>query len=232
MMEQVKPAFLYMYPQEDIFGFEIQRHSWCYDFPELQMEFEARFKDAFDEFEKEILRKEYNREAARLFRRVYSQKLNHSIDARYRQRGFRIFYALLDNTRISNIIQLQPLDRIIYVGMDAKIHRTPDANGKYPYPDRDFILNQLGSVKRLVVSGFHLNDCVKKISRRAYIRGINVLVDEELTELFGWNLKRPEFNPGEYPSINPKDVITNPEIFEFFMQRRKRQPWLYQWQEQ
>ncbi|MBS3078816.1 isochorismatase family protein [Candidatus Pacearchaeota archaeon] len=125
---------------------------------------------------------------------------------------------------------MQPTDQIIYVGIDAETHRTPNADEHYPYPKSDFIMNQLGNVGRLVVSGFHLHSCVKKVARRAFLRGINVLVDEELTELFPFNLKQASFRPDTYPSINPFDIIKYPEMLEYFIRKRKRQPWLYQWQ--
>jgi len=232
MIAQAKnaPVFLYLYPQKDILDFEIRHYSWIQEYPELQMEFESRLSETSDEYEQERLREEYCQEAAKSFKKVYSHKLNQAINLRYRKKGFKVFYALLDDGEVSDVVKVQPSDEIIYVGMNTKTHRTPDKNGKYPYPDRDFILNQLGNVSRLVVSGFHLHDCVKKVSRRAYARGINVLVDEELTELFGIHFQRSDFDVRKYPGINPRNIITNPEMFEYFLQRRRNKPWLYPWQ--
>ena len=227
-----RKAFLYMYPQKEVLDFEIRNHSWNHDSIELQMEFESRLKDMSDEWEKERLREEYCDKELIPYRQVYSDKLNQAIDLRYRKKGFRIFYALLNDTQMSDVIRLEKEDEIIYVGMDEKTHRTPNKDGNYPYPDRDFILDGLGNLDKLIVSGFHLNDCVKKISRRAHLRGINVLVDEELTELFGGEIKRPEFDASKYPSIDPRDIITNPYLLEYFFKRRENKPWLYPWKVQ
>jgi len=226
---QTQNAFVFLYPHENQFDFEIRNYSWSYDFPEVQMEFDARLKAAVSKAEIKKIQEEYLDCTAKLFRPIYSGILNTSIDLRYRKNGFRIFYALLEGNPVSNVISLKSTDNFIYAGIDEKTHRTPNSDGKCPYPDRDFILDQLGNVNRLVVSGFHLNSCVKKTARRAYVRGINVLVDEELTELFGRDIQKPDFDPSKYPSINPTKTMTNPESFERFFRRRARQPWLYQW---
>ncbi|MFA5259406.1 MAG: hypothetical protein WC979_06785 [Candidatus Pacearchaeota archaeon] len=228
---QDKKAFLFMYPQKDILDFEIRNHSWSYDFSELQKEFEARLKATVGKTGLRMLQREYSEKAAQLFRPIYSQALNKSIDLRYRKNGFRIFYALLNDAQLSETITLHPEDRVVYTGMDIKTHRTPDANGNYPYPSEDFILDKLGEITKLVVSGFHLNDCVQRVAKRAYERKIDVLVDEELTELFGHNIRRPEFNPQRYPSINLLELIADPEFFKIINEKRKERPWLYNWQE-
>ncbi len=156
----------------------------------------------------------------------YSKKLNSCIHYRYRLNGFSIVYALLDDSSVSDIIQLKPKDKIIYVGMDSKTHRTKKINGKYPYPNQDFILNQILPVDTLVVGGFHMWDCVEKLARRAHKKGINVLVDEDLTDFFAGRIIDKDFRIKKYPTYNPK--LEGQLYFESFMQARKNKPWLFQ----
>ena len=67
-----------------------------------------------------MLRKEATEDMTKEFKKIYGPLLNASIDARYRQRGFEVFFALLDGTNISDIIDVRPADRIQYVGMDGR----------------------------------------------------------------------------------------------------------------
>ena len=53
------------------------------------------------------------------------------------------------------------------------------------YPKEEKILDLCPQpMEELVVTGFHLWDCVDKVTKYAYNQDINVLVDEDLTELF------------------------------------------------
>ena len=222
-------AFLYLYPQKNIIDFQIENQSWNHENAGIQMDFESRFREVGDEYEKEKLREKNFSESTKSYSKSFSEILNMVIDERYRKNDFKIFFTLLDDMQISELIDVRQTDNLIYVGMDSKTHYTADSNGKHPYPDRDLILNQIGEVDNLVVSGFHLNDCVKKIARRAHLRGIKTLVDEELTELFGYNLNREDFDPKVFPSIDPREVIKDELVIDHFLKKRKNKPWLYQY---
>ena len=164
---------------------------------------------------------------ANSFRPTYAAKLNSCIDWRYRKKGFSIVYAVLDDCNVSDVIDLRNDDRIIQVGMDSKTHRTKKEDGEYPYPNQDHILNQLMPVDELVVSGFHMWDCVDKLARRAYEREINTLVDEDLTEFFPHRiLKDRDFRVKRYPTYNPKR--RGGGSFQRFIEARKDKPWLWQ----
>ena len=217
-------SFIYLYPELDILAFEISVNSYGFKISR-EKEFRKRFKTANDE-QKITIEAEYKAEAIKEFGEVYKRTLNLCIDQRYRQKGFEIVYALLDGSPISEVIVLQDNDRVINVGMDAKTHRTK-VKGKYPYPDTDYILAQLGKPRILRVGGFHMWDCVEKVAKRAYEKRIDVLVDEDLTEFFGFQIKRPKFKIDSYPNYDPKN-LGGGNMFEEFIRARKGKPWLWQ----
>lgn len=127
------------------------------------------------------------------FKNRYGHALNQCIDLRYRQNGFEINYVIFDKHPISDVINIQASDKIIEAGIDYKTHTTKRVDGTYLYPDPDYILDQLPKLKTLTISGFHLWDCVERLAERAHERGLNVLVDEDLTELFAGRLNDPDF---------------------------------------
>ncbi|MBN1644636.1 hypothetical protein JW851_01170 [Candidatus Woesearchaeota archaeon] len=190
-------SFVFLYPIPEYIDFEIENNAWKY---------EKKGKD--------------------YFKNRYGALLNKCIDVRYRQKGFNINYAIFNGHKISDIIILKEHDKIFEVGMDFKTHTT-ESNGKNPYPDNDLILDQLGNIKALRVAGFHIWDCVNKLARRAYERGLDTLVDEDLTELFSLIIEYPGFRVEKYPSYNPRKSGDN-TLFEEFMQERKDRPWLWQ----
>ena len=163
-------AFIFLYPQPDIFDFELGGRS--------------------DDF-----------------KRRYKQALNHTVDLRYRQKGFSINYAILDDSQVSEVIDLQEEDSVLKVGMDSKTHRTEREDRTYLYPDQDFILEQFGKISVLRVAGFHAYSCCEKLAKRSHERGIDSLIDEELTQFFSMEFERPTFKPDTYPSINPREYM-------------------------
>src|SRR3989344_7678880 len=161
-----------------------------------------------------------------LFKQKYKLLLNQCIDLRYRQKGFNINYALFNDTTLSDMIELHESDKILNVGMDFKTHTTKKSDGTYSYPNQDYIINQLGIVKVIRIAGFHMWDCVEKLAKRSYERGLNVLVDEDLTEFFTFLINKPNFDVNKFPNYLPdkKDKLS----FELFMEVRKERPWLWQ----
>lgn len=189
-------AFVFLYPIPEIIDFEIQNHGWA----------EEGGVDAF--------------------RQKYKSTLNKCIDIRYRQKDFEINYVLFKNHKISDIIEIQLLDKIIEVDLDFKTHTTKQPNGEYPYPDQDYILNQLNGTQVLRIAGFHMWDCVEKLAKRSYEVGLDTLVDEDLTEFFPGRLKDPDFEVDKYPTYNPRK--NSDSGYELFMEVRKNKPWLWQ----
>jgi len=218
--------FLFLYPIPEIISFEINKGMYSFRDQKKDQEFLGRLNEAKLEVEKEAIRQKALQAARSEFRTVYRATLNACIDARYRKKGFNITYAVFDASPVSDVIELQPSDRIIEVGLNFQTHTTQQPDGEYPYPNSDYILDQVESTKVLRVAGFHLWDCVDRIARRAYERGLEVLVDEDLTELFPGRIRNPEFKINTYPSYNPrKDQGT---IRKMFLEARKERPWLWQ----
>ena len=69
-------------------------------------------------------------------------------------------------------------------------------------------------------------DCVQKTAEAAHDLGIDVLVDEDLTEFFGSSMKKAGFDMNYFPSLNLRDLAGR--YFEHAMKVRKSKPWLYQ----
>lgn len=154
------------------------------------------------------------------FREKYSSTLNRCIDERYRQKGFGINFTIFDDCSVSEVISLQSLDRIIKVGLNFKIHTVERI-----YPSQNYILGQLNGVQVIRVAGFHMWDCVEKLANCAYGKGLDVLVDEDLTEFFSWRLNDQDFKVDKYPTYNPRKQGS---MFKDFMRARKKRPWLWQ----
>lgn len=186
--------FIFLYPISEIIDFEIESNAW-------------RGKK-FKKLEKEQ------------FREKYKDILNKCIDTRYRQKGFKINYAIFNETPISNVIELKKSDKILKVGLDFKTHIA-----KGIYPKQDYILNQLNDDKVIRIAGFHMWDCVERLAKKAYERGLNTLVDEDLTEFFGRKFLEPKFNIKEYEGIKQK---YSRESLDMIIEARKNKPWLWQ----
>jgi len=161
----------------------------------------------------------------------YFRILNKTIDLRYRLRGFDVNFALFDDRNIHPKLIFEESDNIINVGLDFEEH-IKKVNGKYPYPDQDFILDQLKNPNYLVVSGFHRSDCVSKIAKRSYERGIDTLIDEDLTDLFFNAIYEGEFEITFSPNDNSKKSyfqnIRGTMLEKMFNETRKDISWLWQ----
>lgn len=155
------------------------------------------------------------------FRKKYSDTLNKCVDQRYRRKGFRINWVIFDDCFVSDVIDLRSTDQIIKVGLDFKIHTAEKV-----YPDQDYILKQLSGARIIRIAGFHMWDCVEKLAKRAYEKGLNVLVDEDLTEFFSWRLNDKNFRTDKYPTYQPRR--RQGSMFKDFMRAREQRPWLWQ----
>ena len=149
--------FIYLYPIEEYFTTEIERH-------ELYS------------LSKPIDNKPFSK--------TYFDTLNAAIFLRYRQNNFGINWVTFDDRGIHPEVDVRNEDKIIKVSMDFITHSTERGDGTYPYPDNEVLLDQIPE-EYMVISGFHMWDCVEKFAKTAHKRGLDVLVDEDLTECFG-----------------------------------------------
>lgn len=104
--------------------------------------------------------------------------LNKVIDFRYRQKGYQIYYATFPDIRGIEL-SLEQKDKVIKAN-------TPYWSLAYRcrYPNEYKLLKHLGETDHLVICGFHLPDCIKKVARAALKNKINTIIDMDLCELF------------------------------------------------
>lgn len=136
--------------------------------------------------------------------------LNECIQKRYRDNGYQVVYVLYPDKDIFGIIPKKE-DRIIYTDILFSENSAVDENGIEKkdfvpkYPNERFLIKQLQDVEKLVIGGYHFNDCVKRVGEVALNMGIDTTIDLDLTDIF-FNLYKQEeyFNIEEY----------NPEKFK------------------
>ncbi len=215
--------FVFLYPEQDIFDAEIERGMYLlpHDIDHATMK---RWQDASAEERKKI-RAESANVIRKTFQETYARTLNRCIDERYRRRGFHISYLLYEGSAVSPIVSMHPSDTVLSVGLDATTHRKEQPDGTFQYPDPDRMIDALGETTLLRVAGFHMWDCVERFAKRAYERGIDTLVDEDLTEFLTHRMLSEGFRTDTYPTYTP---CKNKGSFEVFMDARRGRPWLWQ----
>ena len=115
--------------------------------------------------------------------------LNATIDKRYREKDYQVVFALYPDRELYGIEQ-KDRDKIIYTDIPFSEASAYDENGNEKknfipkYPNERFLIEQLEPVDELVVGGYHVMDCVKRVAEVALQSGINTLVDLDLTDLF------------------------------------------------
>ncbi len=124
--------------------------------------------------------------------------LNATIDKRYRQKGYQVVFALYPDRELYGI-EPQNGDKIIYTDIPFSEASAYDENGNKKenfipkYPNERFLIEQLEPVDELVVGGYHVMDCVKRVAEVALQSGISTLVDLDLTDLFFNVYKQKEY---------------------------------------
>ncbi|MFQ5532030.1 MAG: hypothetical protein ACE5ES_05435, partial [Candidatus Nanoarchaeia archaeon] len=216
--------FVFLYPIDKIFDIEIENGAVSLD--RISGEIGYGVLEKFPEQLKprrKIIEKEVMRRKKLIFGPIYAVMLNGCINARYRKKGFGINYVIFDDSEVSDIIKLRKEDRVIRAGISEDAHYI---DGEYP--NEGYILNQLklNGRSELVVGGFHVTDCVDKLAEKAYERGIDVLVDEDLTNYFESLIREKGFMPNSKPSFNSYRFITS-RFRREVQKKRKTKPWLY-----
>ncbi len=156
------------------------------------------------------------------------RRLNEIISYRYRENGYQINWLMFNNfydhskpdLTLASQELIAPEDKLILAGItfdDLVLRKT--------YADPAVILTQINSSpEQLVITGFHLWDCVDKIAEKAYHAGISTIVDEDLTELYFWAYYSSK------PILLERQTKLNipPNLVEYTRSRRVNKPWLIQ----
>ncbi len=124
--------------------------------------------------------------------------LNECIQKRYRDNNYKIVFALYPDKDIFGI-DIKPEDKIIYTDISFSEASAIDENGNIKenfepkYPNELLLLNQLGEVDKLVIGGYHANDCVKRTGETALNMGIDTIIDLDMTDFFFSLYKQKEY---------------------------------------
>ncbi len=158
------------------------------------------------------------------FKNKYRETLNACIEQRYRRRRFQVNWAVFNDTPVSTVVCVKPRDKIIKVGINSDEHYQLKK-----YPDTEYIINQIVPVSKLVVAGFHLWDCVDKVAEAAHKKGLQILVDEDLTEMLPGIITTflKGFKIKKYPDFNPAWFMPG-YMADSFYEARKGKPWMRQ----
>lgn len=160
-------------------------------------------------------------------------EINRLIRARYRDRGFQIWWLLFsdpddpgkpDLTRIFEDMDIREEDILLPCGVNFQDHVK-----KRLYPSSDRIVNQLpDGIEELVVGGFHQEDCVDRVAACAYSRGLPTFVDEDTTEHF---FPRTGLH-GEIPAIRDEFTLSalgfEEDWMKYILENRQNRPWMTQ----
>lgn len=130
--------------------------------------------------------KNYTWSHGKSYKQKYIELLNQVIDNRYRKKNFQINFAIHSNTPVSKKIELDADDVVI----DLK---TKASRKYFPYPNFEFLIDSIMPVNKLVVAGFHYHVCTMNTAKTAYNRGIDVVLDADLTEKFAYFITKSRF---------------------------------------
>ena len=113
--------------------------------------------------------------------------MDECIQKRYRDKGYEVVFVLYPDKELFGLTKKEQ-DRVILTDVDFTTAHTNIEKEKEDYiikrPSELNIIEQLGDVSELVVSGYHATDCVKRVAEVARDLGIKTLVDLDLTEYF------------------------------------------------
>ena len=158
------------------------------------------------------------------------------IDARYRERGYRICWLLFgtedspekaDMAKLEkDIVIIHPEDSILSCGVSLRRHKQEKI-----YPDPEFIFAQLPPrIDTLIIGGFHFADCVGRVAAVAYRKRYGyVWVDEDVTDyFFTYTVLGGEIPliREEYPALD--ELVGFGDWREKAVREREGKPWLRQ----
>lgn len=116
-------------------------------------------------------------------------RLAQIVDARYRERGYRVFWLTLsqridpllpNNQFVDDRVDICPEDTLLTSGLTVQRYNESSYRSSFYW-----VINQMKAwPEEFVVGGFHLWDCVDKFAAEASRRGIPTRVDEDTTNYF------------------------------------------------
>lgn len=170
------------------------------------------------------------------YARIYQRLINK------RYPGFQLIWLMFsepqspkkpDMSQLWQGISIKQSDIIWACGINFEEHCK-----KKLYPDPKTILDSCPQpVEKLVIGGFHFWDCVEKVAKFAHGQGIDVLVDDDLTEFFFWKVKNRMGIPSPYriPLSREKSIMKDREQYlksggldqlKRVREARRGNPWL------
>jgi hypothetical protein len=218
-----KNQFLFLYPVHAYFNQEVEMHAFgSFEEDDHERKLRRKWKRAKTSDRKQFLKEEIKDYRMDRFREIYRRILNECIDQRYRQKGFGMNFAIFAGQNGTGLIDLKAGDRTFEVDISFE-----QLMVLKKYADPNYVLGKVQSPGHLRIAGFHMWDCVEKVAKCAYENGVDVLVDEDLTEFLGRRIRfDKEFRTDIFPSYNPRK--NEGRMFEMFMDARKDRPWLWQ----
>lgn len=138
--------------------------------------------------------------------------LNECIQKRYRKKGFEIIFVIYPDKEAYGV-DVKTGDTVIYtdvtftkaIGYDIEGHKKEVTDIKYP--SEEDIFNKVGKVDKIVIGGYHHSDCVRRVAEYFNKRGINTLVDLDLTDLFFNRYYEADFDIENYDLKIQKDNL-------------------------
>ena len=158
--------------------------------------------------------------------------INKLIEVRYRDEGYGINWLLfsLDTDvqkphldLVSRYIEIRKEDRILNAGISFERHCKEKT-----YPNPNLVLDHLPQHKRLVLGGFHQTDCVDRIARTSYERGVDTFIDEDTTDNFFRATSLGIRIPLERNRWTLKGLGIPDNLMKMTREIRKNKPWLTQ----
>jgi hypothetical protein len=208
--------FVFLYPEKRIFDWEVFCNAHhIYD--QWEKAEGKNFNPEKAKTKKQRIRVEQaaRRSLINYFRPIYSKKLNSCIHHRYRRRGFQIVFLMADYEFEIGYVDVKSEDQVVYVRDKIK-------DGRF-YPAPGHVLKKILPVDILRIGGFHMWDCVQKFAKAAHNKGVDTLVDEDLTEFFGFRMHERDFRVKTYPNYKPSEQWRS-----LFIKTRRGKPWLWQ----
>ena len=114
--------------------------------------------------------------------------INRLLDDDYRSQGYRVVWGMFsspenislpDYSCVSDIFDVREDDQVIAVGVTREDHMK-----QYMYPDPQAVVRSLFPLDYLVLGGFHLSDCLRRIASGAAALGVPSQYDLLLTDHF------------------------------------------------